>query len=162
MTREEALEKIHDPAGLPVDPVELRELEVWLKRDPALRVMHEQQQALFGALDCWDAPEPSQSFAASLYARIAEEERHPAGWAAWFRRLLQPRPAAAAAACLAALILALGLPTAETPIEPVLVEKAELGVDEAEYYEALDQALEDVDMLLEFDAFAPESGENRS
>jgi hypothetical protein len=63
---------------------------------------------------------------------------------------------------LAALILALGLPTAETLVEPVLVEKADLGLDEAEYYEALDQALEDVEMLLDFEAFALESGENRS
>lgn len=162
MTREQALEMIHDPAGLPADPVERRELEVWLDRDPELRAAHEQQTALFAVLDEWEAPAPSDRFDEQIYARIAERESRPTGWFARFASWASPRPAWAAAAVTAAIVMALWLPGAGGPVETAPVEKATLHQEEIEYYEALDQALDDVDMLLDFEAFAPGAEENRS
>lgn len=162
MTREQALEWIHNPAGPPTDPLERRAFEAWLERDAELRAAYEEQAQLFAVLDEWDAPGPSDRFDEALYARIAEEERRPAGWRERLLAWAAPRPAWAAAAVAVALLLALALPRSGDPGATPAVEKATLHQNEIEYYEALDQALDDVDMLLDFEAFAPESAENRS
>lgn len=162
MTRDQALELIHDPAGRPADADTRQALELWLERDSELRAIDAQQQELFGALDDWATPQPSECFDEALYARIEAEPVNATGWLATLGRLLAPRPMAALAACAAAILLAVSIPTFEAPPEPVYVEKAAAGAEEVEYYEALDQALDDVEMLLEFEALAPGAEENRS
>ncbi|MBI1354358.1 MAG: hypothetical protein GC160_08430 [Acidobacteria bacterium] len=162
MTREQALERIHDPRGLPRDAAERRALERWLDSDPELREQFEQQQSLFAVLDEWADPQPSQGFDAALYRRIAEEAESRTSWRQRLFGLLAPRFSLATAALAAALALAVLWPHPEARMQPQPVEKAALSGDEVEYIEALDQALDDVDMLVDFDAFAPGAVEDRS
>ena len=148
MTREQALEAIHNPHGPPSDPQQEAALEAWLDRDPELRELRDQQAALFEALDDWKTPEPSASFDRHLYARI-EAARTP-WYAAWLPRTPAPRWAAAA---LAAVLLA-GAWMALTPTADIdTAPKTAVANDE--YFDELDQALDDLEMLVDFDVLEP-------
>lgn len=162
MTREQALEWLHDPTGAEPDPATRRELAAWIEQDDELREIQRQQQSLHALLDEWNAPEPSATFDEELFARIAEQERSPAGRMARLRDFFQPQPWWAAAAVAAVLALAVSLPRADEPATSAAVEKASVEIEQGDYYEALDQALDDVDMLLDFEAFVPAPEENRS
>ena len=103
MTREEALERAHSPHPPPLEQGERAAFESWLERDAELRAIHDEQQALFAAMDVWeDDVEPSAGFDRKLWARIEAEEARPswartlAGWLSW------PRAAWASCAVAAA------------------------------------------------------------
>lgn len=155
MTREEALEKIHDPRG-PLDEQERRALADWLERDVELRAIHEEQTALFAAMDSWeDDVEPSADFDRKLWARIEADEARPSwaqslvSWLSW------PRAAWAGCAVAAALAVVAWVGPQSQPAEPEPVAKVALSGDDAEYLEELDRALDDMEMLIDFDALAP-------
>lgn len=163
MTREEALEKIHDPRG-PMDEQERLALADWLERDAELRAVHEEQTALFAAMDAWqDDVEPAADFDRRLRARIEAEQASPAwartlgSWVSW------PRAAWAGCAAAAALALMAWVGPQTQPVEPAPVAKAALSGGDAEFVEELDRALDDMEMLMDFDALAPaEAVEDRS
>lgn len=161
MTREQALEKIHDPRG-PVDEQERLALAAWLERDPELLAIHEEQTALFAAMDAWgDDVEPSADFDRRLWARIEAEEARPtwaqtlASWLSW------PRAAWAGCAVAAGLAVMAWVSPQSQP-EPAPVAKVALSGDDAEYLQELDRALDDMEMLIEFDALAPTTAEDQS
>lgn len=170
MTREEALEAVHNPNGPPQDPAQRRAFDAWLERDPDLRALMDQQTALFEALDEWSAPEPSANFDRALAARIEAEDARP-GWRESLRRSLTalsgPRWAAVAA-CAAALAVAVWLGPADQaapsadPAPKTAVALPPAQPAEA-YFDEFDQALDDLEMLVDFDVAVPAEGpEGRS
>jgi len=154
MTREQVEERILDPAGPPTPGTPEREaFDGWLERDAELRERFERQQELFAAMELWEAPQPSAGFDAALYARL---ERKP-----WWRRLgatlLGARPwwAAAAVAAVAAWLFWAPPETVQAPQAPP--------TQQAAYTEEVDQALEDLEMLVELEALlADADGDGRS
>ena len=158
MTREEAFERIHDPRPAPLAPEEERSFELWLERDAELRALHEDQRALFAAMDAWQGDAaPSAEFDARLRARIAAEPARP-GWTRALASWLSWPRAAAWAGCAAAATLALMVWTApqEIPNDAPPVTKAALSSEDVEYMEELDRAIDDMEMLIDFDALAPD------
>jgi anti-sigma-K factor RskA len=158
MTREEAFERIHDPRPAPLAPGEERSFELWLERDAELRALHEDQRALFAVMDAWqEDAAPLADFEARLRARIAAEPARP-GWTRTLASWLSWPRAAAWAGCAAAAMLAVMVWTA--PQEPANdappVVKAVLSSEDAEYVQELDRALDDMEMLIDFDALAPD------
>lgn len=137
MTREQAEEMILDPQGPPPPgSADRAELERRLAANPDLRALYEQQQEVFAALDAWEAPSPSPGFDAAVRRRLQKRSRAtPKWWAA----------AAAAAACLL-LVVSYGDErpgTSATPGNEALAGE-------------VDQALEDLEMLVEFEALLVE------
>ena len=156
MTREEAFERIHDPRPAPLEPGENRAFEAWLERDAELRAAHEGQQALFAAMDAWQGgAAPSADFDRRLRERIETETARP-GWAealtSWLRW-----PRAAWAGCAAAAMMAVMVWSGpELPVETAPVTKAALSHEDAQYMRELDRALDDMEMLIDFEALAPD------
>lgn len=148
MTREQVEERILDPAGPPRPGTPEREaFDAWLERDAELRERFELQREVFAAMDLWEAPEPSAGFDAALRDKL---ERKP------FRAgIFGARPwwAAAAVAALAAWLL-------WAPPERV---RAPAPAEQVVSVDEVDQALEDLEMLVDFDALPVEAGgEGRS
>ena len=162
MTRDEALEAVFNPKGPPTDPQSRAAFDGWLERDEDLRTLYEEQSALFSALDEWAAPEPSAEFDAAMAQRIeAERDREPV-WLSWINAALAPRWASAAA--LGAVLAAAwvwGPASSEGPA-PAPKTAVALTPADAEYLDEWDRALEDLDMLEEFDAFGSDALEGRS
>lgn len=161
MTREQALETILSPHGPPQDLEQRRLLKAWLDRDPELRAIDEQQRDLFAAMDLWESVEPSSGFNREVYARVDAEQVRRSGWG----RLLfgSWKPALAAGLAAAALVIgaALWQPSDLTPAPQVAVKA--LPAADAEYLREIDRALDDMEMLSEFDAFLQEANvEGRS
>jgi anti-sigma-K factor RskA len=161
MTRDEALERIHDPNGAPLAEDEQRAFEAWLERDAELRAIHDEQRALFAAMDAWtDGVEPSENFDQRLWARIEAEAARPSwtqtltSWLSW--------PRAAWAGCAVALLAAVAVWVGprQQPVETQKVAKVEavaVSGEDAEFLQDLDRALDDMEMLKEFDALAPDT-----
>jgi anti-sigma factor RsiW len=112
---------------------------------PACREFADAQQAVWSALDAWEAAPVSPDFDRRLYRRI--EER-----GSWWNILLQPfRPAfvrqglpIAAAACLLVMVgILIDRPAGETVVIPA-VQTEVVQADQ------VDTALEDMEMLREF------------
>jgi anti-sigma-K factor RskA len=164
MTREEALERIHDPLGPPPDPEEQRALEAWLEQDAELSAIHDGQRSLFAAMDGWqDDVEPSADFDRKLRARIEAETARP-GWAATLASWLSwPRAAWASCAVAVLAAVAVWVGPQRPPVETQKVAKAEamLSSEDAEFLQGIDRALDDMEMLIDFDALAPAAPEDR-
>ncbi len=156
MTREQVLERIIDPHGPPTDPAERRQFDTWLECDAELREAFEQQQALFGAMDGWRAAEPSMGFDRGVWGKIDADEARRTGWRAWLIPSWKP----AIAACLAAAAVLIGAflwqPQPTTPEPPQYAVKS-VQTNDDEYIEDLDRALDDLEMLTDFDAFLVEN-----
>lgn len=103
------------------------------------------QAAVWASLEEFAAPEVSAGFDAALYRRIETEERTPLLARLWapVRRVLTGRPVMtlAAAAAAVALVMVVREPG---PAPAPVVETAEI--------EKAERALEDIDMLREFQA----------
>jgi anti-sigma factor RsiW len=118
-----------------------RELEQHLDTCPACRELAAAQKELWRTLDAWEAPEPSPDFDARLRARLAAG---PAPrWRAWFARLPWPAAAGAAAAAVLGLILWRGGPEPR----PAAPAAPEAPWTEAVNVEAVEQTLEDLEIL---------------
>ena len=160
MTREEVLERIIDPKGLPESAADQREIEAWLEKDAELRAAYESQQQLWASLELWTPAEPSASFDRQVYARIEAHEQQPRWWSSWVTGW---RPSLAVAA-LALALAAVNFTVQRSIEEPeTKTAAATMSPEDAEYLRALEGALDDVEMLVDFDALAPpEASEGRS
>ena len=97
-----------------------------------------------------------------MYARIEAEQARRAGWRAWLFGSWKPAMAAGLAAAAALVGLFVWRPEPVVP-EPPQVAVKTLPARDAQYLEELDRALDDMEMLADFDAFVAESApEGRS
>lgn len=156
MTREQALDRILNPAGPPLSEAEQSRFDQWLEREPELKAMFEQQLELLAAMDQWETAEPSEGFDEAVYARIRQDAEAQPRW----RGLLfgSWKPALAAGLAAAAVVLGVYVFNREPAAEPAQV--AVKSAAEAEYYQQMESALDDIEMLIDFDAFPqpPEPG----
>ncbi len=163
MTREEAVEAILSPKGPPTDPVEKRAFEQLLERDADLRRMQEQQSALFNALDDWTTPGPSAAFDGRMEALIEMERNREPRWLGFIRPVLTPRWAVAAALgtilAVAALVSQGPTPNHNDQATKTAVVLQPGDVDDVDEW---DRALDDLEMLTEFDVLPPPAAEGKS
>jgi anti-sigma factor RsiW len=126
-------------------------LEAHMELCPACREFRDGQRALWEALDQWEARPVSLDFDRRLYRRIAEQEQM-----SWWARLFTPlrpmfvRPALplAATACLVLVAGFIGVDPG-TVSAPVAVEAPQV-----REVEQIENALDDLDMLRQFDLVA--------
>ncbi len=157
MTREQVLDRILNPPGPPLDPAEEQEFERWLNEEPELRAMFEQQTELFAVMDGWETPEPSAGFDREVYARIERDAEQRRWWnRLWFASWKPAMAAGLGAAAALIGVLLLDQPPAEAP--QVAVKTAA----DAEYYEEMERALDDLEMLVDFEAFPQTDAPGRS
>lgn len=158
MTREQVLDRILNPAGPPLNEAEQSQFDQWLEREPELQAMFERQLELFAAMDQWETAEPSAGFDEAVYARIRRDAETPPFW----RRLLfgSWKPALAAGLAAAAVLIGVYV-SGQQPVEAP-AEVAAKSAAEAEYYEQIESALDDVEMLIDFDVFPQPSEPGRS
>ena len=150
MTREEVLEIIMDPRGGPSPgSPERQEFLAYLESDPQLRALYERQQAVWESLDEWESVEPSLDFDRRLFEKIEPgAPRRP-----WYLAIFPSfRPSFAVG--LAALLIAAGTVLRHHPgSDSGGVEGTGLvAVEDTEYVDDLHAALDDIEMLVEFDA----------
>ena len=158
----------HDNPGLllaycaqKLDPETQTLLERHLAACPACREFQAGQQAVWQALDAWEAVPVSADFNRRLYRRIEEEAAH----ASWWSRLARPFRAMfeaplmsrsvplAAAACL--LVLA-GVILQQPNNVTVSEESAERA--ESIQPDQVERTLDDMEMLRQFKLNAADSG----
>jgi len=123
-------------------------LEAHMKVCPACREFGDGQRALWEALDSWEARPVSADFNRRLYRRIDEEER-----TGWWSRLFSPlrpvflRPALPIAATACMVLLAGFISVTPSKIAaPAAVE-----VQQVRELEQVEKALDDLDMLNQFE-----------
>jgi hypothetical protein len=159
MDRETAIEMILDPGRRPAEGTpQHQEFLACLEESPDCRAMYQQQQAVWQALDVWEPAEPSAGFDRALFEKIerSREDSWTSRWG-WLTRpgewLGTARPSFAAG--LAALLLIAGTvltyqPTREGDGAAVQTPAPV----ETEYIQQIDQALDDIEMLADFEALA--------
>ena len=158
MTREQVVDRILNSTAPPMNEAEQLEFRHWLDQEPELRTLFEQQQALFRAMDLWESEAPSSNFDQAVYARIEQDAEARPFWhqllfASW-------KPALTAGLAAAALLLGTLVFDFESTQEPTQV--AVKSAPEAEYYEEIERALDDMEMLVNFDAFPESASPGRS
>jgi hypothetical protein len=158
MTREQVLDRILSSTGPPMNPAEQVEFDHWLDQEPELRTLQQQQQELFSAMDLWSAEEPSAHFDEAVYARIEEDAQAQPAWRKFFFASWKP----AFAAGLAAAALLIGALLFDFEATPGAAQVAVKAQPEAEYYEDIERALDDMEMLVDFDAFPEPATPGRS
>ena len=133
-------------------------LEAHMELCPACREFRDGQRALWEALDQWEARPVSADFDRRLYRRIEEQEQM--GW--WTRMFgsMQPimwRPAlpVAATACLV-------LVAAFLSVDPGRLAAPAADSQQVREVEQVERALEDLEMLRQFDLAATVEGNSRS
>jgi len=156
MTREQAIDLILRNGGEPLEnAAENRELMQFLDTSPECRKIYDEQRATWQALDLWEPIEPSLGFDRQVRQKVEEL----AAQRAWYRRwFLIDRPAFAAG--LAGLVLAAGAVLHQpSPMNPSTPSVA-LSSDDEAYFQELDRALDDIEMLAQFEidpeALAPQ------
>jgi ferric-dicitrate binding protein FerR (iron transport regulator) len=158
MTREQVVDRILNSTEPPMNEAEQLEFRRWLDQKPELRTLFEQQQALFRAMDLWESEAPPSNFDQAVYARIKQDAEARSFWhqllfASW-------KPALTAGLAAAALLLGTLVFDFESTQEPTQV--AVKSAPEAEYYEEIERALDDMEMLVNFDAFPEPASPGRS
>jgi ferric-dicitrate binding protein FerR (iron transport regulator) len=154
MTRERAIEIIlQSGEGPPPGAVEHREFMAYLENSPECRELYEQQRALWQELDAWEPVDPSTGFDRRLWATLE------AGTPWWRRAFLSLRPGFAVG--LAGLLLVAAAVVRQQSsrlADPALavIEQAE----DPQFYQRLDSALDDIEMLTDFEVL-PLEAENR-
>jgi hypothetical protein len=153
MDREEVIEMILNPGRRPAEgSAEHRAFLAYLDRFPDCKAMYQQQEAVWGALDLWEDVEPSPAFDGALRARL-EQPTGLAGWRASFEAWAAGlRPAAVVG--VAALVLISGILVSWRPESGAL----SLAPAESAAIEQIDQALDDIEMLADFDVLLAPSG----
>jgi anti-sigma factor RsiW len=128
---------------------ERRTVESHLAECGECRERAEQFRLLWGALDEWTAPPPSQGFDAAVLARVAQEPARGGLWA-W---LLPSLPSARAAFALTALVVLSLWLSSMRPGRPPQVVVAQSGEVDFKMIEDL-PVLEDYDVLSNFDVLS--------
>jgi anti-sigma factor RsiW len=130
-------------------PQQQIELERHLNTCSRCRQMAEAQRTVWSALDSWSPSVVSPAFDATLFRRIATEDR-----AEWWRRLLPAnwpwRPTVPVSAACAALIAAFLLKSPVLHLQPQSESPPKFQIEQVEH------ALDDMDMLKQL------SGESSS
>lgn len=159
MTREQVLDRILGSTGPPLSDADQAEFDRWIEDDAELRTMHEQQQMLSEAMDLWQVDDPSDTFDEAVFARINEAaDEQPAWWRRFFFASWKP----AFAASFAAVALLVGVTLFDYDAMPSASQVAVKAAPDAEYYEDIERALDDMDMLVDFDAFPESASPGRS
>ena len=159
MTREEAVDLIlKTGSGPPQGSPQHRELMQFLETCPETRALYQQQRAVWGELELWEPVEPSAQFDRRLREKVDElANREP-----WYLRTFATWRPTFAAGLAALLIAAVGVvqqrPDATVGTELAVVESAE---DEM-YLEQLNRALDDIEMLADFDVVVDGSAQDES
>jgi len=132
------------------------ELTAHIRDCAECRDLVEAQEAVWKTLDTWTPAEVSPDFDAQLYARIAREQAQPV-WRQWWQRVLHPagpralwKPLMTLAAAGAVLSLALMIHDPDVsapPAEPSQV-RANQRVDPRIDADQVEQALDDLDLLI--------------
>ena len=145
MTREKALEMITNPRGGPPEGTPAyRELMTYLESSPECKAAYFEQQAVWESLELWEDVEPSAGFNRGLFEEI-EKQRAAASW---FSRLAGNwRPSFAVG--LAGLVIAAAAVLDRQP--DAAGNSGVIVAEDAEYVEELHKALDDIEMLAEFD-----------
>ena len=145
MTREKALEMITNPrGGSPEGTPAYRELMTYLESSPELRAAYSEQKAVWESLDLWEDVEPSAGFDRRLFGEIEKQQAS----ASWLTRLMANwRPSFAVG--LAGLVIAAGTVLHRQP--DTAGNSGMILAEDAEYLEELHEALDDIEMLAEFD-----------
>ena len=157
MTREEAVELILKTGGGPPEGAPgRRELMAFLETCPETRALYERQRAAWDTLELWEPVEPSSHFDRRLRERVDElANREP-----WYLRPFSTWRPTFAAGLAALLIAAVGVvqqqPDAAAGRELAVVEDDEL------YLEQLNRALDDIEMLADFDAIVDDPAQDES
>ena len=133
-------------------------LEAHMKLCPACREFRDGQRALWEALDQWEARPVPPDFDRRLYRKIDEQEQ--LGW--WTRvfgplrpMFLRPALPLAATACLVLVAGFIGIDPGRIDA-PVAVESQQV-----REVEQVENALDDLDMLRQFDLVASAEGSSR-
>jgi anti-sigma factor RsiW len=134
-------------------------LEAHMKLCPACREFRDGQRALWEALDQWEARPVTPDFDRRLYRRIEEQEQM-----SWWSRIFGPlrpvflRPALplAATACLVLVAGLIGVDPGRVAA-PVAVDNPQI-----REVEQVEHALDDLDMLRQFDLVAAVEDNSRS
>jgi len=160
MTREQVLERILDPSGPPSNTEQRQAFDAWLERDSELKEMYQEQQELFSVMDDWRPAEPSVGFDRGVYNRIAAYEAKLNWFERWFGGF---RPAMAGAVAMLLVGIATVVVQRDQPVstpEPAVVL---VSAEDEQYLREIDLALDDIEMLADFDAFPlNEAAEGRS
>jgi hypothetical protein len=171
MDREAVIGMILDPGRRPVEgTAEHQAFFAYLKTSPECRAMYEQQQAVWEALDLWRPAEPSAGFDRALYETIERGEANgltgvggwlgrPLDWLSLDRLSLDwlsgLRPSLAAG--LAALLLIAGtIVTYQPHGGEATVAARQIPRVVTDDVEQIDQALDDIEMLVDFEALVLE------
>lgn len=153
MDRDAVIEMILDPSRRPLPGSrEHQAFLAYLESSPECRTMYEQQEAVWEALEMWAPVEPSAGFDHSIYGRIPQRPMQSVRW--WGGLLAEwigPwRPGLAAG--LAALLLIAGMIVSYQPRAEVQSSATALSAGtESEYLEQIDQTLDDIEMLADFE-----------
>lgn len=159
MTREQVLDRILSSTGPPLNDADQAEFDRWIEDDAELQTMHEQQQMLSEAMDLWQVDDPSDTFDQAVFARINEAvDEQPAWWQRFFIASWKP----ALTAGFAAVALLVGVMLFDYDATPVESQVAVKAAPDAAYYEDIERALDDMEMLVDFDAFPEPASPGRS
>ena len=147
-TRENA-EQLLDYCTRKLDPQTAAILEQHIAMCPACRQFAANQQAVWQALDAWEAEPVSADFDRRLYQRIEEQ-------VSWWERLMRPlRPVAlhwnvAASTAGVVVVLTAGL-LLNRPPAPIIANEPPPAQVESVQPDQVEHALDAMDMLAEFD-----------
>ena len=159
MTREEAVDLIlKTGSGPPQGSPRHRELMQFLETCSETQTLYEQQRAVWGALELWEPVEPSAQFDRRLRERVDElANREP-----WYLRTFATWRPTFAVGLAALLIAAVGVvqqrPEAAPGTELAVVEP----LDDEVYLEQLNRALDDIEMLADFDVMVDGTAQDES
>ena len=131
------------------------EVESHLWVCPDCSKVYLEQQAMWRAMDAWEAPEISTGFDRRLFARIGKASPWaPLDWMLRVLRPLQPAfPAALAGVMLIAALVVQGgreLPEPESTVAVQTVDREDL--------RQIETALDDIEMLSDFEILPVEGG----
>lgn len=130
-------------------------LEAHMERCPACQEFRDGQRALWDALDQWDARPVSADFNRRLYRKIEEQEQM-SWWSRIFGSMVwRPAVPVAATACLA-------LVAGFISMNPGRVTAPVADNPQAREVEQVERALDDLEMLRQFDLVAASDNNSRS
>ena len=154
----EVVEQIVTESGRPCTP----EVERHLAGCAACSRLQFEQQALWKQMDAWETPEISPGFDRRLFARIGQRAASPWAPLGSLIRAFRPlRPSFAAALACMLIIATLVVEKDQRAAPPVDASAAIHSVDRDDPKQ-IEMALDDVQMLSDFDAPVSKSGGGKS